>query len=558
MIARLLFRLSLRRFLHACEDPFAAQMAVLRRVLRQAARTEIGRRADFAGLSRMRDGFEMLRLYRERVPIRSFEEMRADLEAVHAGDWQRLCPSAPIYFAMTAGSSGRFKHLPVTRELRRDIGRGSLIFYGALEAACPALRDRRAQFLVGSAEGGASPAGVPQGFASGFNYKNLPGFVRRRFVLPYWIFTLPDAEERAYAAGRWLVEQRDLGALCAISPVNLINLHAALERHVGRLCEDLRRGTLTVRGPSAVPGEFVGRPNAALATEVATAWLRHGKLPREVLFPSLATLVCWRGGSMGYYLDELADRFGRCDVLEFPLSASEGVFAIPTEPNVTGGLAAVTSHFLEFVPVDGPGDRDAPATALRVDQLRVGGSYRLVVTTSGGLYRYDMQDIVEVRAIRGSTPVLAFVSRRDRQVSVANERITEQDVTVAMTEAARVTGVRVREFLFVPCRDRRYRLLLDGDSLEPAREQGRGVELQRLAGEVERQLRRTATGYDFERDDALLEPLELAVTRPGELRAFLRAGGGPAGLPNAQVKPVHLTPEFDAHHHFARLVTYAA
>jgi hypothetical protein len=546
MIASLLFRLSYRRFLKACRTPLAAQTRCLRRVLRQAAATGAGRTHDFARIARLPDDVEMIAAYRDRVPIRPYRDMGADLEAVYAGDWRRLCPSRPIYFAMTAGSTGRFKYLPVTRELRRDLGAASLIYYGALEAACPALRGLKAQFLVGSAEGGASPDGIPQGFASGFNYKNLPRFLRAKFLLPYWIFTLGDADDRAYAAGRILAEHDDVGALCAISPVNLLNLKTALEENVDRLCDDLRAGTLTVQSRPAVTGLYRGRPNPRRARALQDAWRQGGTLPLALLFPALRTLVCWHSGNMRYYLDELADRFGGPDLFEFPLSASEGLFAIPFRKNVAGGLAAVTTHFLEFLPEHAP---DGAPAALCADELQVGAHYRLVVTTSGGLYRYDMEDVVRVTGFHERAPILAFVSRANGQVSVANERLTESDVTDAMAAATRRLGIRVREFLFVPCSDRRYRVVVDGRV---------PMDLPAFAAELERQLRVAATGYDFEREDALLEPLEVVCTQPNELRAYLNRGGGPAALPNAQIKPAHLTREFDAHARFAVMDTHAA
>jgi len=546
MIASLLFRLSYRRFLKACRTPRAAQARCLRRVLRQAAATDAGRTHDFARIARLPGDAEMIAAYRDRVPIRPYRDMSADLEAVYAGDWRKLCPSRPIYFAMTAGSTGRSKYLPVTRELRSDLGAASLIYYGALEAACPALRGLKAQFLVGSAEGGASPDGIPQGFASGFNYKNLPRFLRAKFLLPYWIFTLGDVDDRAYAAGRILAEHDDVGALCAISPVNLLNLKTALEENVDRLCDDLRAGTLTVQSRPAVTGLYRGRPNPRRARALEDAWRQDGTLPLALLFPALRTLVCWHSGNMRYYLDELADRFGGPDLFEFPLSASEGLFAIPFRKNVAGGLAAVTTHFLEFLPENA---LDGAPAALCADELQIGAHYRLVVTTSGGLYRYDMEDVVRVTGFHERAPILAFVSRANGQVSVANERLTESDVTDAMAAATRRLGIRVREFLFVPCSDRRYRVVVDGRL---------PMDLPAFAAELERQLRVAATGYDFEREDALLEPLEVVCTQPHELRAYLNQGGGPAALPNAQIKPAHLTREFDAHRRFAAIASHAA
>jgi len=553
MFASWLFNLSYRRFRTACETPLEAQADRLRRILRQAANTEIGRTNGFADLSRQADPVALIREYQKRVPIRSYQQMRGDLDAVHAGEWRRLCPSRPLFFAMTAGSTGRFKCIPITREFQREVGRGSLIFNGALEANYPMLRGLKCQFLVGSAEGGFTPTGTPQGFMSGFNYKNLPRFVRKRFALPYWIFTLHDVEDRSYAAGRLLVGERRLGALCAISPVNLINVKRALENNADRLCHDIEAGTLTLEGTAAVGGSWRGTPDPELAAALREARRREGCFPARLLFPSLRVMVCWQGGNMSYYLHELDASFGIVQHFEFPVSASEGLFAIPCRKNQAGGTLAVTTHFLEFVPED----QCAPATslALRADELEVGVTYRIVVTTSGGLYRYDMEDLVRVNGKRGCTPVIEFISKVGRQVSVANERLTEADVTVAMQVASRRCDLWVDDFLFVPCTDRRFRVMVDGETVARHTAPGRDGPLREFALELERQLRSAAMGYDFERDDALLEPLQLIVTARGQLAESSLQGNA---LPNAQIKPRHLTTQFDAHRAFHSLGTYEA
>ncbi len=555
MLTSWLFRRSYRRFRDACRTPLHAQATRLRQILRQAAHTDVGRACDFAGLARMADPVAMIREYQRRVPVRSCKEMRADLDAVYAGDWRRLCPSKPIFFAMTAGSTGQFKCIPITEEYRREVGEGSMIFYGALEASHPALRRLKCQFLVGSAEGGVTPVGIPQGFVSGFNYKHLPGLVRRRFVLPYWIFTLHDAEDRGYAAGRLLMAERSLGALCAISPVNLINLIKALEDNAERLIADVAAGTLTLSGTAAVPGTYRGRPDRELADALREAWQREGRLPTKLLFPALQVLVCWQGGNMGYYLHEMDQQFGFSEHFEFPISSSEALFAIPFRGNRAGGALAVTSHFLEFLPAE---DSGADAPALRADQLHVGATYRIVVTTSGGLYRYDMEDLVRVTDMLDQTPVIVFVSKADRQVSVSNERLTELDVSVAMEEASRASGLWFADFLFVPCADRRYRVVLDGAAVPHDPVSGQESSLDGFAAELERRLRIASKGYDFEREDALLEPLQLLVTAPGELRAYLAGRQAQHGLPNAQLKPMHLTRDFEAHASFTEQRTYAA
>jgi len=544
VIASWLFRLAVQRFRVACGEPLAAQAAQLRRILASAAQSEFGLQHDFTRIARLGNPRDMIRAFQATVPVRSYGEMRDELDAVYAGRWHTLCPSRPLRFAMTAGSTGRFKYIPVTTEYHREVGRSAMIFNGALEASFPEARRLKMQFLVGSAEGGRSPAGVPQGFASGFNYQNLPRFVRRRFVAPYWIFTIDDPEERAYAAGRILMDEPRLGVLSAISPVNLINMRRALDRNAERLIADVADGTLTTRGSPAARGTWSGRRDPLRARALRDAWLAHGSLPTQTLFPALRVLVCWQGGNMSYYLDDARRAFGVDQTFEFPISASEGVFAIPLQANRPGGALAVTSHFLEFIPDDGA------AAALRADELEAGREYRLVVTNGGGLYRYDMEDIVRVTSFFRATPVIEFVSKKDRQISVSNERLTELDVTRAMQEASSDRARRFPEFLFVPCSDRRYRVVLDAAAWP-------GDDLTTFARAIERELRQAAKGYDFEREDALLAPLQLIVTERGQLRDWLRRREHDA-LPNAQIKPLHLTNEFNAHQAFTTVAMYAA
>ena len=258
---------------------------------------------------------------------------------------------------------------------------------------------------------------------------------------------------------------------------------------------------------------------------------------------------------MGYSLDELDAEFAVPGHLEFPISASEGVFAIPDQPNRPGGPLAITCNFMEFV-------RDMSGAsgvtrALRADQLESGGEYRVVITNSGGLYRYDMEDIVRVTGMASRTPVIEFVSKAGRRTSVSNERLTELDVTHAMQATSRACGRWFHDFLFVPCTDRRYRVLLDGSELGGADATLRERFMPALAAELERQLQAAATGYAFEREDALLEPLQIVVTAPGQLAAHLHEACGAPSIPSAQIKPVRLTIEFDLHRRFAIESTYA-
>lgn len=152
----------------------------------------------------------------------------------------------PHFFAMTAGSTGDYKYLPINKRFKKDLERSVYAFYYFIEQQCPELAHQPIQFLVGSAEGGVSPKGVKQGFVSGFNYRNLPNFIRKKFVIPYWVFTLENAEDRYYAMARFLADCPDLVAIAAFSPMNISNVAKISADRIGTLIDDLNSGGLTL------------------------------------------------------------------------------------------------------------------------------------------------------------------------------------------------------------------------------------------------------------------------------------------------------------------------
>jgi hypothetical protein len=111
--------------------------------------------------------------------------------------------------------------------------------------------------------------------------------------------------------------------------------------------------------------------------------------------------------------------------------------------NGPGAVLAVTSHFLEFVPEDGGPPRLA-------HELETGGTYSVLLTTGGGLYRYALGDRVRVTARTQATPRVVFVGR-ERQVSdLFGEKLHEARVRAVVDAALAEHGVAPSFLLVAP------------------------------------------------------------------------------------------------------------
>jgi len=122
-------------------------------------------------------------------------------------------------------------------------------------------------------------------------------------------------------------------------------------------------------------------------------------------------------------------------IRDFGYMASEGRGSIPVSDQGAGGVLAVTSHFFEFVAEDEI-DKSSPRF-LTADQLSLNGRYYIFFTTSAGLYRYNINDLVEVVGFEGLTPQIAFVRKGQGISSITGEKITEEQVLTAITQVTR-------------------------------------------------------------------------------------------------------------------------
>jgi hypothetical protein len=107
---------------------------------------------------------------------------------------------------------------------------------------------------------------------------------------------------------------------------------------------------------------------------------------------------------------------------------------VPLSDQGDAGVTAVGTNVLEFHPAD---DDHAPdgRRLLTVDQLEVGRRYVVYVTNASGLYRYDMNDIVEVAGHDGQAPLIRFIQKGRGVVSFTGEKLYEVQVLAAVDQA---------------------------------------------------------------------------------------------------------------------------
>jgi hypothetical protein len=286
------------------------------------------------------------------------------------------------------------------------------------------------------------------------------------------VVEIDDYDARYLATLRFALQARPT-FVAAPNPSTLVHLAALAAAHTEVLIRAVHDGT-----PGPLPDDPVLRqlamslkpdPRRALELERAAA-CPGGFIPANY-WPDVKLIGCWTGGSVGVQLERLRRLYRPvAAVRDIGYLASEARMSLPLRDATAAGAIAIATNFYEFIPEE-EGDRGFPGTLL-AHELECGRRYRVLLTTAGGLYRYDINDVVEVTGRYRDTPLIAFLRKAGDMANVTGEKLHVNHCLLAMRRAQAELGCGVVQFRFVADAGAlRYRVCLElesGDNAAPS------------------------------------------------------------------------------------------
>ncbi len=204
---------------------------------------------------------------------------------------------------------------------------------------------------------------------------------------------------------------------------------------------------------------------------------------------------------------------------------------IPIEDGTAAGVLDVRHHYFEFIPEE-QANRDQPETVEATDLIE-GRNYFIVLTTAGGLYRYNISDLVRCVGYHGQAPLIEFLNKGAHYSSLTGEKLSEHQV-IAAVEAAQRTARRSLEVVSCCCRRGMilpiYSLLIEESDLASPAITGTAGQLPSSTS-CERQ----NVEYVSKRDTLRLGPVRILRDRRGILGGISETSTGPtaAGRSNS-------------------------
>ncbi len=484
-------------------------------------------------------GFEGIREpadYARRVPVRDYEGHRPWIERIERGDRCVLTADEPLMFATTSGTTAEPKLIPVTADWLRQLQRMTTLWLYRCLADYPTLFSGRAVTVVSPAVEGATAAGTPVGAVSGLTYQRTPWMVRRSYALPYDVAEISGYDDRYFVAAR-MAFAADVSMLAAPNPSTLLRLVDEGRENGERIVRAVHDGRLGVSPPNGASAEQKSvylrleqsiRPDPRRARVMAGCLDRRGALLPRDLWPRLPLIGCWLGGAAGVQANRLLEPYGPLPLRDIGFRATENTVTVPLEDDETAGPLAAGMGFYEFVP---EADIDAARPPVRLaHELEDGERYYLLMTTSSGLYRYDINDIVEVRGFYKKIPRLAFVRKGRDMVSLTGEKLHSSQVGQAAELAAHELGlIDVQVQLIPDQQEMRYDLLIECNGGIVGAE-------HEFVEAFDRHLAKINVEYDTKRRSRRLAPPRLWPMRPGWALRRRRLDVEKSGKRDAQYK----------------------
>jgi hypothetical protein len=400
-------RQSYAKLVDAAISPIDAQRERLSGALAVAANAAYGKQFGLtANLS--------IDAFQNQVPICSWSDIEPWIERITNGESNILTTESLQALEPTSGSTSKRKLVPFTKSAMAEFSLAANAWIYTTMAEFPALWGTTSYWSISPLAHSekVTKGGIPIGFEHDTAFFGRIGakLMDAMHAVSKDVRHIQDMDAWRHETVRQLVADPNLGLISIWSPTFLVPLMRHLETHLDSVLDGLPKS----------------RRN-----EVAAAVKTHG-IQARAIWPKLALLSTWTDGASASAANQLRTWFHDIPIQPKGLAATEGIVSIPAGP--AGPVAAAHAFFLEFIPLHDNGGADQRRPCL-VHELEVGQRYEPLLTTSAGLLRYRLGDVIECTGHWHRLPQLRFIGRAGRTSDLVGEKLSAELVEPIVVSA---------------------------------------------------------------------------------------------------------------------------
>lgn len=401
------------RFRKACENPQQIQQQVLQTILAENSQSQIGQQYDFASITNYSE-------YVKRVPIHKYIDLADPIHRISLGEKRVLYEEETIAFELTGGSTQGSKLIPYNASGLLAFQKAILPWIGDLLISKPEIKLGRTYWAISpvTRQQDYTPCGVPIGMVSDAAYfgTDLEGDILNVLAVPPQIAMIGNMEEWRYLTALSLLAAADLSFISVWSPTFLLAIINEIKLNYQQLIRDIATG---------INSDFLSLPPQPERAVYLHNLISKTMFDSRQIWPQLALISCWTDAVAKAFIPQLQSLFPHVEIQGKGLLATEGVVTLPLL-GCEAPVLASESGFFEFVESEqATHPQNIKPNIKLAHELESGKTYRVIITTPSGLYRYDLGDRVLVKGWFLKTPLLEFIGRTGVTSDLCGEKLTE-------------------------------------------------------------------------------------------------------------------------------------
>jgi len=382
----LLYRKEYERFTDVC-DVQKVQTQKLTEILQNNKTCEYLRQYEFNSME------DFLRT----APLTTYEDYLPYIARIENGEKNVLTTQDVLLLEPTSGSASATKLIPYTAGLKAEYQKGLMPWIYDLYSNCKGLRWGKSYWSVTPMvqERRYTKSGIPIGFEDDAAYfgKLAERLMSLVFAVPNAVAGETSMDAFYFKTTLALLKCRHLTMISVWNPTFFTLMLDYIDKNKDKLLDAL---------PEKRCAELI-KPLKEKAF--------------HKIWPNLKLISCWYHANAYTYAQKLQAIFPNVLMQPKGLLATEGFISLPFLGE-EGARLSVCSHFFEFL---APGSDKI----ILAHELAAGEEYEVILTTSGGLYRYRLGDVIKVAGFSGGIPRLKFIGRRDKVSDLFGEKLSE-------------------------------------------------------------------------------------------------------------------------------------
>lgn len=452
------------QWVHPEGSPLEQQQDVLRRLIKEAVKTEFGIFYNFKGILQSEN---LTHNFQQAIPFHDYNQLYDQW-------WHRTLAGVPnvtwkgkvAYFALSSGTSNAAsKRIPITNTMFKMLRQSAFRLFTSLPSFdLPENIYTKSWLGIGGTSRLDKVNGHFEGYLSGINARKRPFWARAFYRPGDKITQITDFNMRtdiiSTKAKNW-----DVGLIIGIPHWVQLTLEQILEANnidkIKKIWPDLGvfiSGGVDYRPYQKTIDKLVGHPLTYINTYLASE------------------------GMIAYQIDPSAE--------DLQLILDGGIF-----------FEFVLFNKNNF---DAEGNLVGTPPALTIDQVQPEKEYAMIISTCSGAWRYLLGDTIRFTDIKGGKIIIA--GRTKYYLNLCTEHLTGDNMTAAISRTEEAFGIVITEFTIAP--------LKKGNLFEHHWYVGIDQEINRdqLRTFIDDSLKQLNDDYRSERDTALSINLDIVPT----------------------------------------------